>query len=146
MLNKTTHHAIWGLVYTQMQNFRGLKPGALEIAKRIKAPHFSVAKTFQFLVRLGFIVSDKGKKGGFYFEQNQPKLTIKEILIATGENKILTKCIFGKKECSDSNPCSAHDKWTPIRESMDKMFSTITIQSLAKSNITKQCLKEDSTD
>lgn len=133
MLKKTTQYALWGLVYTQMQNFKGCKPGAFEIAREIEAPRYSVAKTFQNLVRHGFILSAKGKKGGFYFDQNHPELTIKEIIIATGENKILTECILGKKDCNIDNPCPVHDQWPTIRQSIDTMYSTITIQSLAKS-------------
>ena len=146
MLKKTTQYALWGLVYTQMQNFKGCKPGALEIAREIEAPRFSVAKTFQFLVRYGFILSAKGKKGGFYFDQSQPDLTIKEIIIATGENKILTECILGKKVCNSDNPCPVHDQWATIRESLDKMYSTITIQYLAKSFLAYKCQEQNNPD
>jgi len=143
MLKKTTQYALWGLVYTQMQNSKGNRPGVLEISKKIKAPRFSLAKIFQFLVKRGFLSSAKGINGGFYFEQNQPELTIKELLIATGENNVITECILGIKDCNIDNPCPVHEQWYTIRTSMEQIFSTITIQSLAKSYLAYKCLEEN---
>ena len=133
MFNKATHYALWGLVYTQMQNFNGIKPGIKEIAEKIKAPPLSVAKIFQRLVRLGFIISLKGKGGGFYFDKNIPELTIKELIHATMDDKIITDCFLGLVNCSPQNPCPVHGQWKTIRESIDWLVSTVTIQSLARS-------------
>lgn len=133
MLSKITQYAIWGLVYTQIQNYRGNTPGSHEIAKEIDVPRMSIAKIFQQLVRNGFIISVKGKRGGFYFDNNQPELTIKEVIQATGDCKILTECFLGISSCRPENPCSVHEHWTKLRTAIYTLVSTVTIQSLARS-------------
>lgn len=132
MLKKSTQYALWGLVYTQIQNFKGDKPGTFEIADSIDAPRFSVAKTFQILVRHGLIFSLKGKNGGFYFDQNRPDITLMDVIVALGEKNTLSGCILGIKNCSDNNPCLLHSQWSSIRIAMENMFATVTVQSLAK--------------
>jgi len=126
-------YEIWCLEYTQIQNYRGIKPGSHEIAKEIDVPRMLIAKIFQQLVRNGIIISVKGKRGGFYFDNNQPELTIKEVMQATGDCKILTECFLGISSCSPENPCPVHENWAKLRTAINTLVSTVTIQSLARS-------------
>lgn len=132
MFNKETEYALRGLVYIQLQNNLGRRPGLVEIAKEIEAPPFYTAKILQRLVRQGFIHSLKGKGGGFYFDPLKPELSIRELLDATEGSKIITSCGFGLKDCSSSIPCPLHEKYAPIREAIEKLVSLETIQSLAR--------------
>ncbi len=47
MFNKETEYALRGLVYIQLQNSEGKRPGIAEIAVQIDAPHFYTAKILQ---------------------------------------------------------------------------------------------------
>ena len=132
MFNKETEYALRGLVYIQIQNLKGNRPGTDEIAREIEAPRFFTAKILQRLVKMQFVLSQKGKGGGFFFDTNKPQLTIKEIITATEGNKIITGCGFGLKDCNAENQCLLHERYAPIREAIDKLVSTETIQSLAK--------------
>jgi Rrf2 family protein len=134
MFNKETEYALRALVYIQMQNYNGNRPGTDEIAREIEAPRFYTAKILQRLVRMSFVMSLKGKGGGFFFNQKKPELTIKKLINATEGSKIITGCGFGLKNCSEDNPCPLHEKYAPIREAIKKLVSTETIQSLAKKN------------
>ena len=131
MFNKETEYALRGLVYIQLQNNYGRRPGLVEIAKEIEAPPFYTAKILQRLARQGDIHSLKGKGGGFYFDPQKPELSIRELLDATEGSKIITACGFGLKDCNGSNPCPLHEKYAPIREAIEKLVSLETIQSLA---------------
>jgi len=132
MFNKETEYALRGLVYIQMQNMKGSRPGTDEIAREIEAPRFFTAKILQRLVRLGFVMSLKGKGGGFFFDKDKAELTIKELITAIEGHKIITGCGFGLKNCSTDNPCPLHDQYAPIREAIDRMVSSGTIQSLVR--------------
>jgi Rrf2 family protein len=132
MFNKETEYAIRGLVYIQVQNSRGKRPGTDEISQRIQAPRFFTAKILQRLVRTGFILSLKGKGGGFFFQKDKPDLTVKELIQAIEGDKIVTGCGFGMQHCNPENPCPLHDQYASIREAIDRLVSTETIQSLAK--------------
>ena len=132
MFNKETEYALRGLVYIQTQNLKGNRPGMDEIAREIEAPRFFTAKILQRLVRLGFIMSLKGKGGGFYFDKDKPELTIKELITAIEGHKIIAGCGFGLKNCSLENPCPLHDQYAPIRDAIDRMMTAGTIQSLVR--------------
>jgi len=131
MFNKETEYALRGLVYIQMQNNKGKRPGIDEIAREIDAPRFFTAKILQRSVKIGFLNSAKGKGGGFFFDPEKPALPVKNLIIAIQGNGIITGCGFGLKNCNSDNPCPLHYKYAPIRDAIDNLVSTETIQSLA---------------
>jgi Rrf2 family protein len=132
MFNKETEYALRGLVYIQLQNNNARRPGIAEIAKQVEAPPFYIAKILQRLVKQGFILSIKGKGGGFFFEENKAELTIKDLIIHMEGTDIFTGCGFGLKFCNDTKPCPLHEQYAPIREAIDRLVKTETIRSLAK--------------
>ena len=131
MFNKETEYALRSLVYIQYCNYKDHNPGIAEIAKEIGAPPFYIAKILQRLVKIGFIHSIRGKRGGFYFETSQTDLPLKNIIEATEGQALFTGCGFGLKECDEHDPCPVHDKFTAIRDGILKLVTEETVQSLA---------------
>jgi Rrf2 family protein len=94
-------------------------------------PSFT-AKILQRLVRIGFIESAKGKNGGYYFDTEKNELPLKKVIVPIEGEKIFTSCGFGLKHCDEMNPCPLHNAYAPIRDAIDQLLSTETIQNLAK--------------
>ncbi len=132
MFNKETEYALRGLVYIKLQNMRGRRPGTSEVAKEIKAPPFYTAKILQRLVRIGFLNSLKGKGGGFFFDPAKPDLPLIKLITATEGDRSFSGCGFGLKHCDSENPCPLHKKYSAVRQSINKLISEETVQSLAK--------------
>lgn len=132
MFNKETEYALRGLVYVQLQQTKGLKPGIIEIAKEIDAPVFYTGKIMQRLVKMGFLLSTKGKGGGFYFDLNKPDLPLKTVIQTIEGERSYSGCGFGLKSCNDDQHCSLHEQYAPIRASINKLVSENTVQSLAR--------------
>ena len=132
MFNKETEYALRGLVYIKVQNLRQRRPGTTEVAREIDAPPFYTAKILQRLVRTGFLKSFKGKGGGFYFEQGKPELPIARLIEATEGDRSFSGCGFGLKECNPENPCPLHDRYISVRESVNRLVSEETVESLAQ--------------
>ncbi len=132
MFNKETEYALRGLVYIQTQNLDSRRPGIIEIAQEIDAPQFYTAKILQRLVKLGFIDSQKGKGGGFYFDMAKPDLSLKQLIIATEGDGLFTGCGFGLKQCDENNPCPLHEKYAGIRDALNKLVTEESVQSLAQ--------------
>ena len=137
MFNKETEYALRGLVYIQTQNLEGRRPGIVEIAKQIDAPHFYTAKILQRLVRQGFVESQKGKGGGFYFDNKKPDLSLKQLIIATEGDKLFSGCGFGLKQCDENNPCPLHDKYALIRDALNQLVMEENVQSLSQKTLRK---------
>ena len=132
MFNKETEYALRGLVYVQVQNYKGFKPGIAEIAKEIDAPQFYTGKIMQRLVKQGFLTSVKGKGGGFIFDESKPALQLKVIIQAIEGTKTFAGCGFGLKHCDEEHPCPLHEQYAPIRESISELITINTVQSLAR--------------
>jgi len=132
MFNKETEYALRGMVYIQLQNDQGKRPGITEIAGQIDAPYFYTAKILQRMVRIGFIESQKGKGGGFYFDSRKPNLSIKQLIIATEGDTLFKGCGFGLNKCDEDNPCPLHEKYAPIRNALNLLVSEENVQNLAR--------------
>lgn len=132
MFNKESEYAIRALVYIQVQNMKGKRPGTAEISREIDAPHFYIAKILQRLVRSGYIKSIKGKGGGFYFDESMPELTLFELVTSIQGSSVFTACGFGLKECDEQKPCPMHEKYAPIKASINKLLKEETVSGLAK--------------
>jgi Rrf2 family protein len=136
MFNKETEYALRSMVYIQVQNLKERRPGIAEISSEIEAPHFFTAKILQRLVKLGFVISLKGKGGGFYFDPDKRELPLKEIIMVTEGNKTFSGCGFGLKHCDETHPCPLHEQYAPIREAINNLISVETVQSLAQKKLT----------
>jgi Rrf2 family protein len=132
MFNKETEYALRGLIYIKIQNLKNRRPGTTEIAKEIDAPQFFTAKILQRLVRFGFIESLKGKGGGFYFDENKPDISLQKLISATEGNRSFSACGIGLKFCDENNPCPLHEKYAPIRDSINRLVVEESIGSLAE--------------
>ena len=143
MFNKETEYALRGLVYIKLQNLKERRPGTSEVAREIEAPPFYTAKILQRLVRFGFLESLKGKGGGFFFDTDKPDLQLINLISSTEGDRSYSGCGFGRKHCDSDNPCPLHEKYTSIRESINKLISEETVQSLAEKVYRKELsLKE----
>jgi Rrf2 family protein len=143
MFNKETEYALRGLVYIKLQNLKERRPGTLEIAKEIEAPQFYTAKILQRLVRSGFLMSLKGKGGGFYFDPDKPDLPLVKLISATEGDKSFSGCGFGLKICDSDDPCPFHERYAVVRDLINKLISEETVQSLAEKVYRKELRLND---
>jgi Rrf2 family protein len=138
VFKKETEYALRGMVYIQLQNLKDHRPGVAEIAQEIEAPFFFTAKIFQRLVKIGFVRSLKGKGGGFFLDQAKKDLPLKELIIAIEGEELFVGCGFGLKNCDEKNPCPLHFRYATIRDEINRLVSSETIQSLAQQSFDKQ--------
>lgn len=132
MLSKSAEYAIRALVYIQLQNWDGKRPGYREVAREIDSPEHFTAKVLQVMTRFDFIYSIKGRNGGFAFDEKDEPLKLVEIILAIDGQKVFTRCSFGFKNCDANNKCPLHDDFTKIRDDFTTLVKRETIQSLAK--------------
>lgn len=136
MFKKETEYALRALVYVWQQNQLNRRPGISETAEKIIAPAAFTGKILQRLVKSGFILSQKGKGGGFYFDPDQDDILLKEVITLFEGHKVFTSCGFGLGQCNDEDPCPIHDQFVHVRSALEDLFSGNTIQDLAKKNKT----------
>ncbi len=132
MLSRTTEYALRALVYIQLMNWEGQRPGIPEIAENIESPRPFTAKVLQQLARQGLIRSMKGRGGGFFFDEGKASLSLYEIIIVMEGPGFFQRCGFGLKDCSDERPCPLHGQYAFIRDGFRALVESESIQSLAR--------------
>lgn len=132
MFSNETEYALRSLIYIQTQNSKGLRPQVEEIARQIDAPRPFIAKILQRLVKYGFVMSAKGKNGGFFFKADNQEIVIKEVIVAVEGARVISSCILGLSICSSDKPCPLHEKFSAIKAALINLVESETIQSLAR--------------
>lgn len=132
MLTKSTEYAIRSLVYIQLTNWAGKRPGVVDIAREIEAPNAYTAKILQALTKQNLVGSMKGRGGGFFFKEDQAPLPLYNVIVAMEGDSSFHKCGFGLKECSSDNPCPLHDKYQEIRDGFYDIVKYESVQSLSQ--------------
>ena len=133
MFSKATEYALRAVIYIAQKSTPGKKLGLAEIAKSIDSPPSFTAKILQLLTADNSVISStRGPNGGFYITEKAKKLPIRSVLKVMQEEKVLTKCVIGLKQCSEIKPCPMHSQYKAIKEQLIKLFEEKTIGDLAK--------------
>lgn len=133
MFSKSTEYALRAVIYIGQKGSKEKKLGIPEIAEAIDSPPQFTAKILQLLTKNSQVVSSaRGPNGGFFLTEAAKNLPVRAILEATGEENVLTKCVLGLYQCSETKPCPMHNDYKSIRKQMIQMFETKTIRELAE--------------
>ena len=132
MLTKSTEYAIRAMVYVQLKNGEGKRPGVVEIAREIEAPEAFSAKILQTLTRHQLLDSAKGRGGGFFFNDEQTELSLYKIIHVMEGDGCFHRCGFGLKSCNNENPCPLHEQYKVVRDSFYDIVRKESIQSLSE--------------
>lgn len=132
MFSKSTEYALRATIYIAQKSNENKKIGIAEVAKAIDSPQSFTAKILQLLTKDNKVISSiTGPNGGFYMTEKAKSLPVRAILDATGEDKILGKCVLGLAKCSENKPCPMHSKYKLIKKELIDLFETETIGKLA---------------
>ncbi len=132
MFSKACEYAIKSVIFVAQEALAGRKTNVKQISEATNAPESFVAKILQPLSKKGILLSNKGKQGGFTIDIDKlEKIKLIEIVLITDGADILTRCAFGLDKCSSEKPCPFHFKYKPIRESLQRSLSEISIYDMA---------------
>ncbi|MBC9911812.1 RrF2 family transcriptional regulator [Chitinophaga varians] len=133
MLSKTAEYALRATIYIALKGSEDDKLGIEEIAKGIDSPKSFTAKILQLLTQNNRVISSvRGPNGGFFLTDRARKLPVKAILEAVEEANVITKCVLGLKECSETRPCPMHTQYKDIKKQLKQMFEKTSIQQLVE--------------
>lgn len=129
MISKSSLEAIKALVELAKLPVGDFE-GARSIAQRINAPANYLGKILQQLVAHGLVVSQKGLGGGFQLGKSSEKISVYDVVECLDDMGLWSRCFMGRKQCSDSAPCSVHKKWQAVRDRNLQFLKTITVADL----------------
>src|SRR3546814_93807 len=130
MFSKACEYGIRAMIYLTAASKEGSKMSIRDICRETGAPEHFTAKILQDLSRKGLVSSLKGPKGGFFMEDEQGNINLKQIVEAIDGTSLFTGCGLGLKECSELQPCPIHNKFKGIRDALQQMLAETTVEQL----------------
>lgn len=109
-------------------------PGRLrvdDIAGRLQVPRNYLSKILHALARGGVLTSSRGPGGGFELARPASELRLSVILQHFDALPEESGCLLGRPQCSDANPCAAHDRWKSVSVAVKSFLSETSIADLA---------------
>lgn len=84
------------------------------------------------LIAGGIIRSTKGPKGGISLARNAEDIKLSEIIRLLEGSLAPVECVDNPKACRRSGACAARDVWSRLKEAMDEVLESTTLQDLAE--------------
>ncbi len=133
MFSKSTEYALRAIIYLAQKSSNDHKISITELAEAIDSPKSFTAKILQKLTKNDILISSiTGPNGGFYLTELAKKKSLLNVLNLLEDEGIITGCILGLKECSETNPCPMHSQYKKIKPQLLDMLDHKTIQELAR--------------
>jgi len=131
ILSQTAVYALKAVLYLADTNEE--RPVRVdEIAKALEVPRNYLSKILHVLTRTRLLGSNRGPHGGFRLNVPASKLTLAEVIDPFDEVMVRSACLLGRKVCSETNPCAAHESWKGVSSGVKTFFENTTIQELSR--------------
>ena len=131
-LNNTSQYAIRILSYIANNGKENLV-SAKTLSHTLDIPYKFLTKIMTDLAKLDFVISIRGREGGFKLAREASSITIMEILNAFNEFTDHTSCLLGIGNCVGKESklkCILHDQWLKPKSMIKKMYEDITIDNV----------------
>ena len=130
MLSQTAEYALRAVLF--LADRGGESASGDDIARHLGIPRNYLSKTLHRLAREGVLVSARGKGGGFRLAIDPGQLTLLRVVEPFDQLSGERRCLLGRAECSDRNPCPAHNQWRLVSERVSTFFRERTVADLVK--------------
>ncbi len=129
MLSRTSEYALRALIHLARHDDEWPISG-VRIAAETGIPPKYLSKILGDLVRGGILDSSPGKTGGFRLRRSAKQLSLLGVL-APFEQFDRRRCPFGNADCSEANPCNAHEQWKKVIETEQRFLMKTTVHDIA---------------
>lgn len=104
-----------------------------DVASRLGVPRNYLSKIMHALARGGVLTSSRGPGGGFALARPAGEVRLSEVVEPFGGASLESGCLLGRPQCSDANPCAAHERWKSVAKSVKSFMEDTSIADLAVS-------------
>lgn len=126
--SKTTSYALSVLSF--LADHEGEKFSAKKLNEALEIPWPYLRQLLTSLSKNGFIVSTRGRTGGFQLNKPSSKIILAEIIDSVEGLDVFGTCIMGFKECPFEHTCAMHEVWDEARMNILNVLNTTTLDHL----------------
>jgi Rrf2 family protein len=134
LYSKYCEYVIKALSYLSLYSNKDKYVMVREISEKLKIPYYFLSKIFQDLASTNWVISKKGKKGGFTLAADSTKLTLMDIIKWCDGIHNYNKCVLGDRDCGSDYKCTLHNKCSELRNHITEFFDTMTIHDVSEIN------------
>ena len=131
MFSVTSQYALRAL--TQLARHRDQQAMlGKDLAVVAEIPPNYLAKILLALKNAGLLNTARGSRGGYWLVRPPESIHLIEIVQLFDQIQTPQPCVIGERDqCSDANPCQAHERWRKIRKDYMEFLEGTTIADLA---------------
>lgn len=130
MFSKSCHYGLQAMLYIAMHSSEDEHIGLTNISSSQEIPKHFLSKILQQLVKNKLLLSMKGPTGGFKLSKPADEITLYDIIKAIDGLDVFTQCGIGFKKCSDEHPCPIHHDYKGVRDKIETLFKTKSLEEL----------------
>jgi Rrf2 family protein len=131
MFSTTCEYALRALVrLARMPN--GTAILGRDLAQNAEIPANYLSKILLTLRNAGILTTARGTGGGYRLRKSPHEVRLIHIVELFDGARARPACLLGCKECSDEDPCSAHDLWREVRMAYTNFLESTTLASISK--------------
>jgi Rrf2 family iron-sulfur cluster assembly transcriptional regulator len=134
ILSKTAVYALKATLYLAEQAY-GEPVRVDDISAALDVPRNYLSKILHVLARGDVLDSTRGPKGGFHLARRPEEMTLEDVIEHFDHLVSGSACLLGRSECSDTNPCAAHDRWKSTSVAVRTFFRETTVANLAHTGV-----------
>lgn len=131
MLSGTAEYALRAVVFLAREG-SDAPVRADDLAAAVEVPRNYLSKILHELTRARILRSTRGKNGGFQLARPPERLTLLEVAALFDRIEGRRRCLLGRPECSDVNPCPVHHRWRATSEQISRFFRETTIADVIR--------------
>jgi len=129
-LSNSSQYAIRILAYMADQEDSKLM-NATELSEALHVPYKFLTKIMTELVKVGLVVSIRGREGGYQFEKKTSEIKVSDILDIFNDSIKDEQCVLGIGFCNGMCKCALHDQWMEPKYLLQKMFRESSLEDIA---------------
>jgi Rrf2 family protein len=113
-----------------------------DIAQRQQIPLAYLEQLINPLVSAGILKSARGKRGGIWLAKLPEQIKLIEAFQILEGSVAPVDCLKDSKSCPQSGLCATQDIWDEMREAIEKVLESNTVQDLVEKQKNKQGQRE----
>ncbi len=131
MISKTARNALRAVLCIAEREASG-PVSATALALELDLPHNYLSKTLHRLAHSGLLQGTRGPGGGYLLAFPAAKLPLSRVVEAIDPEVPERRCLLGRPECGESDPCAMHGRWCTVREAIDRFFAETMVGDLLR--------------
>lgn len=130
MFSTSCHYALQAMIFIALKSDGNKNVDLTSISTELDIPKHFLSKILQMLVKHRLLNSMKGPTGGFSLKVPADKITLIKVVEIVDGLDVFNRCGIGFKECDDQNPCPIHFEFCQVREQIQEVFESKTLEQL----------------